>query len=60
MTKTELKEIAKDKLMEAIATAYYKLEDDNFTEKEVEVICEYIHQYGVTMGKSIKKDFYTM
>lgn len=34
MSKTEMRKFAKDKLMEAIAVAYYKLEDEDFTEEE--------------------------
>ena len=53
MTKTEMRDFAKDKLMEAIAVAYYKLEDENFTQEEVEQITQYINQYGEAMGKAI-------
>lgn len=60
MTKKEKREFAKDKLMESIATAYYKLEDEKFTEEEIAEISQYIHQYGEAMGKAIKKNFYTM
>ena len=60
MTKTEMRDFAKKKLMEAIACAYYKLEDENFTQEEVEQITQYINQYGEAMGKSINKRYYTM
>ena len=46
--------------MEAIAVAYYKLEDENFTQEEVEQITQYINQYGEAMGKAINKRYYTM
>ena len=60
MTKKEKREIAKDKLIESIAVAYYKLEDEKFTEEEAEEIIQYINQYGETMAKAIKKNYYTM
>lgn len=60
MTKKEKREIAKDKLIESIAVAYYKLEDEKFTEEEAEEITQYINQYGEAMAKAIKKNYYTM
>ena len=60
MRKSEMREIAKDKLMEAIAVAYYKLEVENFSEEEKDQICEYINQYGEAMAKAINKKYYTM
>lgn len=60
MTKTGMREFAKDKLMEAIAVAYYKLEDENFSDEEVEQICKYINQYGESMTKVINRRYYTM
>lgn len=60
MTKTEMREFAKDKLMEAIATAYYKLEDEKFSDEEAEQISGYINQYGEAMAKAISKKYYTM
>lgn len=52
MSKTEMRELAKEKLMEAIAVAYYKLEDENLTDEEREQVSAYINQYGEAMGKS--------
>lgn len=60
MTKTEMREFAKDKLLEAIAVAYYKLEDENFSDEEVEQISQYINQYGESMAKAINRNYYTM
>lgn len=60
MTKKEKRQFAKDKLMESIAVAYYKLEDEPFTEEEVEEISQYINQYGEVMAKAIGKRYYTM
>lgn len=60
MTKTEMREFAKDKLMEAISTPYYKLENENLSDDESEQICKYINQYGESMGKAINRKYYTM
>lgn len=56
----ELREVAKDLLMTSIATSYYKLEDSDYSDDELEKINTYLFQYGTAMGKAIKKDFYTM
>ena len=60
MTKKEMREFAKDKLLESIAVAYYKLEDEKFSEEEEEQISAYIDQYGEAMAKAIGKRYYTM
>lgn len=60
MTKTEMREFAKDKLMEAISMTYYKLENENLSDDESEQICKYINQYGESMGKTINRKYYTM
>jgi hypothetical protein len=60
MTKTEMREFAKEKLIESIAVAYYKLEDENFSDDEREQISTYINQYGEAMAKAIHKNYFTM
>ena len=60
MSKTEMRELAKDMLMKSIAVAYYKLEDENLTDEEREQISTYINQYGESMGKAIHRNYYTM
>lgn len=60
MTKTEMRKIAKEKLMESIATAYYRLENETFSEEEKKQICQYMNQYDEAMGKTIGKSYYTM
>lgn len=60
MTKREMREFAKDKLMQSIAVAYYGLENDGLTKEEEDQVCKYMNQYGKTMGKAIGKEFYTM
>ena len=47
MKKSEQKQIAKDILLEALACAYYKLEEhDEIPEEEKDEIIEYINKYG--------------
>lgn len=60
MTKTEMREMAKDKLLESIAVTYYKLEDENLSEEDVEEINKYINKYGTAMAKAINRRYYTM
>lgn len=60
MSKKEMREFAKDKLMEAIAVAYYKLEDENLSDEQEKQITAYINQYGETMAKAIGRKYYTM
>lgn len=60
MSKKEMREFAKDKLMEAIAVAYYKLEDENLSDEQEKQITAYISQYGETMAKAIGRKYYTM
>jgi len=59
MTKSELREIAKNTLQEAIAVAYYRLENENYTTEETEEITRYIHQYGTAACKAFGKDYFT-
>ena len=63
MTKTELKKVAKDVLMESVATAYYKVTDGDYyelTEDEEEIVLDLIHKYGTAMAKAIGEKFYTL
>lgn len=62
MTRSESKEIAKQILMESLATAYYKLENTKFQHysvEEIESIIANINKYGKTMGKAINKEYFT-
>lgn len=60
MGKKEMRDAAKDLLLDAIAVTYYKLEEENFSEEEEEQILAYINQYGETMAKAIGRKYYTM
>lgn len=63
-TKKELREIAKEALVDALAKAYYSISDDpsehDLTEEEANEVIAYMHTYGTTMCKAIRKDFYTV
>lgn len=60
MTKTTAKEIAKETLLEALGIAYYKLVDDGeYTEEEVEMICVQMNKLGERMAKSVNGRYVT-
>ena len=64
LTKTEKRELAKELLMESLAVAYYKLENDfdygHISEEEQDEICKYMRQYGESMAKRIGRNYYTL
>lgn len=62
MEKQKLKKIAKHALLSALSTAYYRIvdNDNDYTEDEKELICQYINQYGDAMAKRIGERYYTM
>lgn len=59
MKKTEAKEIAMDIMQSAIGCAYYRLESENYSEKEVELICRYINVLGERACKAINLKYIT-
>lgn len=64
MTRTELKQRAKQILLDSIASAYYVIADggyasDDLTEEEKEQVYELIRKYGTAMAKSIGGTYYT-
>lgn len=63
MTKTEMRERAKDVLQTAIGTAYYMISDgikgEGLTEQEKNDIIKYIDQYGKAACKAFNKDYIT-
>lgn len=61
MTRSEQKQIAKDILLDAIACAYYQLEDrDDLSEDEKDDVINYIHKYGKAMANRIGETYYTL
>lgn len=62
MTKTEMRETAKDMLMSQLSAVFYQFESclyDDIPEEAHDDIGKYIYQYGTAMAKAIGKDFYT-
>ena len=63
MKKTELKQIAKNQLIDAIATAYYGLEEDNdyvvLSEKEQKIVNDYLRKLGTRMCRAINEEYIT-
>lgn len=58
MTKTQAKNVAADIVAESIGIAYYKIADGNdYSEKEKELIIEYINQLGKRACKAINKEY---
>lgn len=64
LTKTEKRELAKELLMDSLAVAYYKLENESeyghISEEDQEEICNYMRQYGESMAKRIGRNYYTL
>lgn len=60
MKAKEARAKAKEILVSALSTAYYKLENEDLTIDEIEAITFYINKYGNTMAKSINETYYTM
>lgn len=61
MTKTEMKEIAKNTLRTSIGTAYCKISDEinEYTNGEKEQIIQYINKYGEAACKAFGKEYVT-
>lgn len=60
LTKTEMKEKARDVMAEAIGTAYYKIcDDDDYSEEEKEIILHYLDKFGKAAAKAIGRNYTT-
>lgn len=63
-SKRELRDIAKERLVGALAKAYYSVCDDpefyGLTDDEADVVVKYMNSYGETMCKAIRKEYYTV
>ena len=61
----QLREMAKERLCDALSGAYYVFTDggneeyNSLSEEDKEAVLTYLHQYGTAMCKAIKKDYYT-
>lgn len=62
-TNKELRKIAKERLVSALASAYYTVCDnpDNFglNEEEADEVVRFMNSYGRTMCKAIGREYYT-
>lgn len=64
MTKTEIREKAKDVIQEALAVAYYTVSDDpskhDLTEEEAEEVVKAMNQICEQLCKRMGREHYTM
>lgn len=64
LTKTRASEMAKDCLMDALAAAYYRFENNNdfqnLSEEEQELVLQQTDILGAKMAKSIGREYYTV
>lgn len=59
MRKTDAKEIARDILQEAIAVAYYKIDEDRYSEEEQDLISECLRKEAERMLKLVNREYIT-
>ena len=60
LTKTEMKEIARETMADAIGCVYYKICDsDDYTEEQVEIILQYMAKFGRAACKAIGTTYTT-
>lgn len=63
--KRELRDMAKERLRDALSVAYYEFVDggntdyNELSEEDQEAVLYYIDQYGESMCKAIGKKYYT-
>lgn len=64
LTKTRASEIAKDCLMDALAAAYYRFENNNdfqnLSEEEQDLVFYQMNILGAKMANSIGREYYTV
>ena len=59
LTKTEAREIAKKLLQESIGVAYYRLENESYSEEDEQLIIDYINKFGTAACKAFGKEYIT-
>ena len=63
--KRDLRDMAKERLCEALSVAYYVFTDgentdyNELSEEDKEAVLCYLDQYGTAMCKAIGRDYYT-
>ena len=61
----DLREMAKERLFDALSGAYYVFTDggneeyNSLSEEDKDAVLAYLDQYGTAMCKAIKKKYYT-
>lgn len=64
-SRRDLRDMAKERLRDALSVAYYEFVDgenadyNELTEEDQEAVLYYIDQYGESMCKAIGKKYYT-
>ena len=64
-SKRELRDMAKERLRDALSVAYYEFVDGEntdynaLTEEEKEAVLTYMDDYATTMCKAIRMNYYT-
>ena len=59
MKKKDAKEIARDILQDALAVAYYKLDEDSYSEEEQDLISECLRKEAERMLKLVNREYIT-
>lgn len=59
MKKSEAKEIARDILQDALAVAYYKIDEDKYSDDEQDLISEYLEKEAERLVKLINREYIT-
>ena len=57
MTKTQAKEIARDMIQVAIGCAYYRLESEDYSKEDEDLIIQYLHTLGNRACKAIGTEY---
>jgi hypothetical protein len=59
MKKTDAKEIARDILQDVIAVAYYRIDEDSYSEEEQDLISECLAKEAERMLKLVNREYIT-
>lgn len=59
MKKSDAKEIARDILQDAIGEAYYKIDEEKYSEEEQDLISEYLEKEAERLMKLINREYIT-
>jgi hypothetical protein len=59
MKKTDAKEIARDILQEALGVAYYRIDEEKYSEEEQDLISEALRKEAERMLKLVNREYIT-